>query len=95
MNNITRNEIADSLFQEIGLSKSECSDIVDEVIELICQGIIDDGSVKIPSFGTFKLRHKKEREGRNPKTKEAAIITSRNVVLFKASEQLKKILNDR
>ena len=92
-NNITRNEIAEVIFNEIGLSKSECISIVDEIIEIVINGIIKDGSVKIPGFGTFKIRHKNQRQGRNPKTNEPAIITSRNVILFKPSQQLKEKLN--
>ena len=91
--NITRNEIAEVIFTEIGLSKSECIGIVDEIIEMITVGIIKDGSVKIPGFGTFKIRHKNQRQGRNPKTNELAIISSRNVILFKPSQQLKEKLN--
>jgi len=91
--NITRNEIAENLFKEIGLSKAECLKFVDIIIESFIQGIIDDKKLKIPNFGTFHLRFKNTREGRNPKTKELAIISSRNVVLFKVSEQLKDRLN--
>ena len=94
-NNITRNEIADTIFTEVGLSKTECLEFVDEIIKLISNGLIKDQSVKIPSFGTFKLRYKKERQGRNPKTKEPAIISSRQVILFKISQQLKIRLNEK
>ena len=91
--NITRNDIADAIFDEIGLSRSECNQFVDDILDLLIKGIIEDGSVKIAGFGTFKLRHKKERIGRNPKTKEPAIISSRNVILFKVSQQLKNKIN--
>tara|TARA_Y100000590_G_scaffold209215_1_gene237018 strand:- start:197 stop:487 length:291 start_codon:yes stop_codon:yes gene_type:complete len=93
--NITRNEIAETIFNELGLSKNECIVIVDEIINSLSVAIINDGMMKIPGFGTFKLRFKKERQGRNPKTKEPAIISSRNVILFKISQQLKNQLNDK
>ena len=93
--NITRSDIADSIFNDIGLSKSECLEIVDEIITIVSLAILNDGYVKIPSFGTFKLRQKKERTGRNPKTKEPAIISSRKVILFKISQQLKNYLNEK
>lgn len=91
--NITRNDIADAIFDEIGLSRSECNQFVDDILDLLIKGIVEDGLVKIAGFGTFKLRHKKERIGRNPKTKEPAIISSRNVILFKLSQQLKNKIN--
>ena len=93
--NITRSDIAESIFNDIGLSKSECLEIVDEIITIVSLAILKDGYVKIPSFGTFKLRQKKERTGRNPKTKEPAIISSRKVILFKISQQLKNYLNEK
>ena len=91
--NITRNDIADAIFDEIGLSRSECNQFVDDILDLLIKGIVEDGLVKIAGFGTFKLRYKKERIGRNPKTKEPAIISSRNVILFKLSQQLKNKIN--
>ena len=91
--NITRNDIADAIFDEIGLSRSECNQFVDDILDLLIKGIVEDGLVKMAGFGTFKLRHKKERIGRNPKTKEPAIISSRNVILFKLSQQLKNKIN--
>ena len=93
--NITRDDIAESIFNEIGLSKAECNNLVSEIIDLLINSVIEHGVLKIPSFGSFKLRYKKQRKGRNPKTKEPAIITSRNVILFKVSQQLKNRLNDQ
>ena len=94
-NNISRQEIAENIFNEIGLSKSECNEFVNEIINLLIESIINEGFVKIPSFGTFKLRYKKQRVGRNPKTKKPAIISSRHVILFKVSQQLKNRLNEK
>ena len=92
--NVTRNEIAEAIFSEIGLSRSECNEFVDEIIDLIIKGIIEDELVKIAGFGSFKLRYKKERQGRNPKTKEPAVISSRNVILFRVSHHLKEKINN-
>ena len=92
--NVTRNEIAEAIFSEIGLSRSECNEFVDEIINLIIKGIIEDGLVKIAGFGSFKLRYKKERQGRNPKTKEPAVISSRNVILFRVRHHLKEKINN-
>ena len=94
-NNISRNEIAETIFNEIGLSKSECNSFVSNIINLLIDSILKDGFVKIPGFGTFRLRYKKARTGRNPKTKESAIISPRYVILFKVSQQLKNRLNDQ
>ena len=92
--NISRNEISDAIFNEFGLSKSECNNFVSQIINLLINSLIKDGFVKIPGFGTFRLRYKKTLSGRNPKTKEPAEISSRYVILFKVSQQLKNRLND-
>ena len=92
-NNITRNEISENLYKEIGLSKSECIGFVDEIIEILSDSIAKDGFIKIPGFGSFKLRHKKERMGRNPKTGVEKKIFSRKVVKFKPSSSFKKKIN--
>ena len=92
-NNITRNEISENLYKEIGLSKSECIGFVDEIIEILSDSIAKDGFIKIPGFGSFKLRHKKERMGRNPKTKIETKISARKVVKFIPSLLIKKKLN--
>ena len=90
MNNITRDEISEYINQEFGLTKKDCSNIVNDLIEEIISGLIKNNIVKIHNFGTFRLRKKQPRIGRNPKTKEEVMISSRNVVSFTPS---KKILN--
>lgn len=90
MNNITRDDIADYINSEFGLSKKDCSDLVNEIIEQIINGLETSEIVKIHNFGTFKLRKKNQRIGRNPKTKEDVMIGERKVINFIAS---KKILN--
>ena len=78
----------------IGFSKKECLDIVNDIIEIIIIGLINNGIVKIHNFGTFKLKRKKSRLGRNPKTREEFVINDRNVILFKASKKVLKNLNN-
>ena len=90
---LTRAELAELIYSEVGISKTEASEIVDQFFEEIINDLVDGNSVKLTSFGTFSVRHKKERIGRNPKTKEEAIIDARRVISFKASKELKKRIN--
>ena len=78
---------------QIGFSKKISESLLEDIFELILKNIIKHKKVKIAKFGTFTLRKKKERVGRNPKTKEQAIIAGRNVILFKASKEFKKYIN--
>lgn len=93
MSNITRNEIVEFINQEFGLSKKDCDDLVKEIIENIISGLLKNKQVKIHNFGTFKLKNKKERIGRNPKTKEEVMISSRNVIKFIPSKKIVNVLN--
>ena len=79
----------------MGISKVESSQIVDQIFEEMILELVDGNSVKLSSFGSFMVRQKKERIGRNPKTKEEAVIDARRVVVFRASKELKnKIVNE-
>ena len=91
---ITRIHLTEAVHNEIGLSRYESSKFVEQVLELISSALIQNEQVKISKFGTFSLRKKKERIGRNPKTKEIKIITERNVILFKPSKELKNYINN-
>ena len=91
--NISRDEIAEAMKSEFGFNRKLCLDIVNDIIEIIIEGLQSDNTVKIHNFGTFKLNNKKGRIGRNPKTKEEFSISSRNVITFKASKVLLKYLN--
>ena len=93
--NISRDEIADSMKSEFGFNRKLCLDIVNDIIEIIIVGLQSDKIVKIHNFGTFKLKNKNSRIGRNPKTKEEFNISSRNVITFKASKILLKYINDK
>ena len=93
--NISRDEIADAMKREFGFNRKLCLDIVNDIIDIIIDGLQSDTIVKIHNFGTFKLNNKKSRIGRNPKTKEEYNISSRNVITFKASKILLKYINDK
>ena len=91
--NISREDIADTIHAEFGFSRKECLSIVNDIIEIIIEGLESNGIVKIHNFGTFKLKRKNSRVGRNPKTKEEFIIDDRYVVTFKASKNIIKFIN--
>jgi integration host factor subunit alpha len=87
---ITRNELAESVFHVLGLSRTDSANLVDSVLEEIAAVLASGENVKISGFGTFVLRDKTERVGRNPKTGIEVPITPRRVVTFKASALLKE-----
>jgi integration host factor subunit alpha len=93
LNNITRFHIADSIHNEFGLPKKDCIELVSDIIEIIIEGLQKSGKVKIHNFGTFLVKNKKRRIGRNPKTKEEVMIEERKVISFKASRNVLKHLN--
>ena len=85
----TRNDIIEAISDNVGLSLSDSSEIIEEIFEFILSELEKGDDVKISSFGTFSVRHKKSRIGRNPKTGVEATITERNVVTFTSSNVLK------
>ena len=91
--NFTRKDLFNKIYQNLGFSKNISSKIVDGFFETLISELIKSNNIKISSFGTFKVLNKKERIGRNPKTKVEAKISSRKVVKFKPSVLLKKKLN--
>ena len=91
--NLTKKDIVNSLYMQIGYSKNISENLLEDVFELILDNLKKYKTVKIAKFGTFTLREKKSRIGRNPKTKEKKIISQRKVVLFKPSKELKKSIN--
>jgi len=93
-NTITRADLTDKVYETVGLSRSESSDLVDTVLDLMSDAIANNGALKLSGFGSFSVREKSERIGRNPKTGEEAVITPRKVVTFKASHVLKDRMND-
>ena len=79
---------------QIGFSKKINEVLLEDIFEIILKNIIKNKKVKIAKFGTFSLRKKKQRIGRNPKTKEIKVISERNVILFKASKEFKEYINN-
>ncbi|MEC9234816.1 MAG: integration host factor subunit alpha, partial [Pseudomonadota bacterium] len=90
---ITRADLAEVLYEEVGLSRAESAEFVDDILNEISDALVDGENVKISSFGSFTLRDKKERVGRNPKTGEEVPITPRRVLIFRASHILKEKMN--
>lgn len=86
---MTKAELADALFEHLGLNKREAKDMVDGFFDEIRQALERGESVKLSGFGNFQLRDKPQRPGRNPKTGEEIAITARRVVTFHASQKLK------
>ena len=93
LDNITRFHIAESIHNEFGLPKKDCIDFVSDIIDIIIEGLQNSDKVKIHNFGTFIVRYKKSRIGRNPKTKKEVMIDERKVISFKASKNVLKYLN--
>ena len=89
-NTLTRADLAEAVYQQVGLSRSESSNLVETVLEEICQAAIRGETIKLSSFGTFSVRSKNERVGRNPKTGEEVPITPRRVMVFRPSNILKE-----
>jgi integration host factor subunit alpha len=86
---VTKAELADALFERLGLNKREAKEMVDAFFDEIRQALERGESVKLSGFGNFQLRDKPQRPGRNPKTGEEIAITARRVVTFHASQKLK------
>ncbi|MGE4313502.1 MAG: integration host factor subunit alpha [Pseudobdellovibrionaceae bacterium] len=90
---VTRADLADALYHELGLSRNESADLVDAVFEEVSEALAAGDNVKISSFGSFTLREKKQRIGRNPKTGVEVPISPRTVLVFRASHILKEKMN--
>ncbi len=91
--NLTKKEIINSIYMQIGFPKKIIENLLEDLFLIILNELIKNNKVKIPKFGTFILRYKKSRIGRNPKTLEKKIISERNVILFKPSNELKSLIN--
>jgi len=93
--NLTKKDLVNSLYMQIGFSKRISENILDDIMEIIVDKLKINKKIKISKFGTFSIKNKKSRVGRNPKTKETKVISSRNVVLFKPSKEFKDLVNSR
>lgn len=91
---LTRAHLADEIYRELGLSHAESADLVDHMFEEMTEALEAGENVKLSSFGTFEIRNKNERMGRNPKTKEEIPISARRVVSFHPSNILNDKVND-
>ncbi|EFO30350.1 integration host factor subunit alpha [Roseibium sp. TrichSKD4] len=91
---ITRADLCEAVYQKVGLSRTESSELVERVLAEISDCLVTGESVKLSSFGSFVVRSKGERIGRNPKTGEEVPISPRRVMVFKPSNVLKQRIND-
>ena len=90
---LTKADLTEQLFDELGLNKREAKEIVEQMFEAIKESLEKGEQVKISGFGNFELKDKEARPGRNPKTGEEAPITARKVLVFRASNILKQRMN--
>ena len=93
MKTVTRLDVAEAIYTEVGLSRKDSNEILDMIVDEIVKELSMGNDVKLSSFGTFSLRDKNARTGRNPKTGVEAVISSRRVISFKPSQTMRKILN--
>jgi len=91
--NLTKKDLINSIYLQIGYSKKISENLLEDFFDIIFNSLMKHKKIKISKFGTFSIRQKKSRMGRNPKTRESKIISERKVVLFKPSNELKKKIN--
>ena len=91
--NLTKKDLVNSIYMQVGFSKNILENLVEEFFLIIVDSLEKEKKIKISKFGTFSIREKKSRVGRNPKTKEEKKISQRKVVLFKPSREFKDLLN--
>ena len=91
--NLTKKDLVNLVYMQLGFSKQISENLIDDFLATILQNIISEKKLKLSKFGTFKIRQKKSRIGRNPKTKESKVISRRDVVLFKPSKEFKEFVN--
>ena len=91
--NLTKKDIINSIYMQIGFSKKISENLLEDTMQTIIENLKKNKKLKISKFGTFTIRNKKSRIGRNPLTKEKKIISSRNVVLFRPSKEFKDLVN--
>jgi integration host factor subunit alpha len=91
--NLTKKDLVNLIYMQIGFSKKISENLIDDFLSTIADNIKSEKKLKLSKFGTFSVRQKKSRIGRNPKTKESRIISNRNVVLFKPSKEFREFIN--
>tara|TARA_B100000424_G_C22686232_1_gene375448 strand:- start:22 stop:318 length:297 start_codon:yes stop_codon:yes gene_type:complete len=92
--NLTKKDLVNRVYMQLGFSKYVSENLINDFLSMIILNIKNEKKLKIAKFGTFSIRQKKSRVGRNPKTKEMKVISSRNVVLFKPSKEFKEFINN-
>ena len=91
--NLTKKDLVNTIYMRLGYSKQVSESLLNDFLTTIVLNIRNEKKLKLSKFGTFTIRQKKSRIGRNPKTKESKLISSRNVVLFKPSKEFKEFIN--
>ena len=91
--NLTKKDLVNLVYMQLGFSKQISENLIEDFLSTIVSNIKNEKKLKLSKFGTFSIRQKKSRIGRNPKTKETKVISSRNVVLFKPSKDFKEFVN--
>ena len=91
--NLTKKDLVNFVYMQLGFSKQISENLIEDFLSTIVTNIKNEKKLKLSKFGTFSIRQKKSRIGRNPKTKETKIISSRDVVLFKPSKEFKEFVN--
>ena len=91
--NLTKKDLVNLVYMQLGFSKQISENLIEDFLSTIVSNIKQEKKLKLSKFGTFSIREKKSRVGRNPKTKETKMISSRDVVLFKPSKEFKKFVN--
>ena len=91
--NLTKKDLVNLIYMQIGFSKQISENLIDDFFQTIVENLLKEKSLKLTNFGTFTIRQKQSRVGRNPKTKKETLIPKRNVVLFKPSKVFKDFVN--
>ena len=91
--NLTKKDLVNLVYMQLGFSKQITENLIEDFLSTIVSNIKNEKKLKLSKFGTFTIRQKKPRIGRNPKTKETKVISSREVVLFKPSKEFKEFVN--
>ena len=91
--NLTKKDLVNLVYMQLGFSKQISENLIEDFLSTIVTNIEQEKKLKLSKFGTFSIRQKKSRIGRNPKTKESKVISSREVVLFKPSKEFKEFIN--
>ena len=91
--NLTKKDLVNLIYMQIGYSKQISENLIEDFFKTIIDNLKKERTLKLSNFGTFSIRQKRSRLGRNPKTKEEKIISERNVVLFKPSKEFKEFVN--